>query len=166
MTDTKEKGPSSSTAAPIGISDYEGDGRQTQGKSGWKERLVLVENRQTARRFFSAYAQTWIGLSPIWLMGEALTRGAKVGNKFKKGSIQLKVVANDIRDAVSTSTQDIIVIIDDKLGQGNTETGQVAEVIKAAGLALPTSLIHATLPLNSFHSLLQAKCFVGSHIFI
>lgn len=114
-----------------------GPGEHTQqnntGSSNAKSALFSSENKQTARRFFSAYAQTWVGLSPLWLMGEAITPGTKVGSKFKQGSSQLRAAATDVRNAVSTSHQDIIVIVDGKLGQGKTETGKAAEVIKAAG---------------------------------
>jgi hypothetical protein len=135
MTDTKDQQPSTSSSA------MEDDKSKSTEGSAAIERLVSTENRQAARRFFSAYAQTWIGLSPIWLMGEALTPGAKLGSKFKQGSSQLKAAVNDIRLAVSTSSQDVIVIIDEKLEHGKSETNRAAEVIKAAGSVHSSSLI-------------------------
>jgi hypothetical protein len=98
-----------------------------------KGRPTSSDNKRVARRFFSAYAQTWIGLSPIWLMGEALTPGKKIGSKFKHGSSQLRAAADEVRSALSTSSQDIIVIVDEKLGQRKSETSRAAEVVKAAG---------------------------------
>lgn len=66
-------------------------------------------------------------------MGEALTPGAKVGTQFKKGKTNLIGAAEEIRIAVSTSSRDIIVIVDGKLKAGQVDTGKTAEVLKAAG---------------------------------
>ena len=104
--------------------------------TNWKNRIFSEENKKVTRRFFSAYAQTWIGLNPLWLMGEALTPGTKVGSKFKQGSTQLREAAIQVANALSTSSQDIIVIIDQKLGEGKSDTIKTAEVIRAAGYAL------------------------------
>ena len=43
--------------------------------SGFKRFGSILENKnvQTGARFFSASAKTWIGMHPIWLMGEAVT---------------------------------------------------------------------------------------------
>jgi len=72
-------------------------------------------------------------LSPIWLMGEALTPGTKVGTQFRKGKDNLFNVGEEIRAVVSTSSQDIVIIIDEKLKSGKVDTIKTAEVLKAAG---------------------------------
>lgn len=96
------------------------------------DRAFSKENQKTARRFFSAYAQTWVGLSPVWLAGEALT-GRKVGTQFNKGRKKLVTAAEEVRAAVATSSHDVVVILDEKLkGDGNM-AARAAEVIKAAG---------------------------------
>ena len=35
--------------------------------------ILQNKNVQTGARFFSASAKTWVGMHPIWLMGEAVT---------------------------------------------------------------------------------------------
>ncbi|TDL18764.1 hypothetical protein BD410DRAFT_694623, partial [Rickenella mellea] len=90
------------------------------------------ENVQAAKKFFSAYAETWVGLSPIWLMGEAIT-GKKVGTRFNKGKGKLFAAADEVRQLVTTNSKDIVVIMDEKLKTGKNSTGKTAEVIKAAG---------------------------------
>jgi len=123
-----------------------------RGRTELKDRILSSSNKRAARRFFSAYAHTWIGLSPIWLMGEAITPGTKVGSKFRQGSSQLRAAAGDVRHAVSTSSQDVVVIIDQKLGRGKSETGRAAEVVKAAG---QNALLVVTSSLNNLQSSLQ-----------
>jgi hypothetical protein len=66
-------------------------------------------------------------------MGEALAPGTKVGTQFKKGKANLMVAAEDIRVAVSSSSRDIVVIVDGKLKAGQIDTEKTAEVLKAAG---------------------------------
>lgn len=66
-------------------------------------------------------------------MGEALTPGTKLGSQFRKGTDNLVNVAEEIRNTVSTSSQDIIVIVDEKLRAGKAETTKTAEILKAAG---------------------------------
>ncbi|KAH8107546.1 hypothetical protein DFH11DRAFT_1748017 [Phellopilus nigrolimitatus] len=105
--------------------------------SGFLNRALSKDNRRTARRFFSAYAQTWVGMSPVWLMGEALTPGKKVGTQFRKGTRSLADAAEDVRRVVATSGRDVVVIVDEKLrgsgGSGKQMAERTAEVIKAAG---------------------------------
>jgi hypothetical protein len=43
-------------------------------------------------------------MTPIWLMGEAIVPGAKVGGTFKKGTKKLFSVAEELRDALMTSS--------------------------------------------------------------
>lgn len=100
----------------------------------------------TATRFFSAYAQTWVGLSPIMLMYEAVTPGKKVGSQFSKGGKKLFNVGEEIRNIVATNSQDIVVIIDEKIknsGDGSTSkmAERTAEVVKAAGYVLSSTFI-------------------------
>ncbi|KAF8527416.1 hypothetical protein BU17DRAFT_81565 [Hysterangium stoloniferum] len=102
-------------------------------RSSFIDRAFSKKNQDTAKHFFSAYAQTWVGLSPIWLMGEALTPGTKVGTQFRKGTTNLVKVAEEIRTSVSISSQDIVVIVDEKLRTGKVDTVKTAEVLKAAG---------------------------------
>ena len=66
-------------------------------------------------------------------MGEALTPGTKVGTQFKKGKAKLTGAAEEVRVAVVTSSQDIVVIVDSTLRSGKAETEKTAEVLKAAG---------------------------------
>jgi len=56
----------------------------------------------TARRFFSASAQTWVGMTPLWLLGEAIIPGQKVGGQFKKGARKLQSAALEVQEAVQT----------------------------------------------------------------
>lgn len=49
-------------------------------------------------------AQTWIGMTPLWLMGEALIPGAKVGGTFKSGGKKMFGVAEELRDALMTDS--------------------------------------------------------------
>lgn len=106
-------------------------------RSSILDHALSVENRQTAMRFFSGYAQTWLGMSPLWLLGEAIVPGAEVGSTFKKGAAKLRAAAEEVRQAVSVSAKDIVVILDSKLqevkGGHMTEVERVAEVVKAAG---------------------------------
>ncbi|KAL5480732.1 hypothetical protein ACEPAI_9672 [Sanghuangporus weigelae] len=116
--------------------------------TGLFKRALSKDNRLPARRFFSAYAQTWIGMSPLWLMGEAVLPNKKVGTQFNKGRKNLVSAAEEVRQAVSTSGKDVVVIIDEKLrgsGEGGRQIAErTAEVIKAAGenavLVVTTSL--------------------------
>lgn len=108
--------------------------------SGFLKRALSSADRGkhgTAARFFSAYAQAWVGLSPIWLMGEALTPGRKVGSQFNRGRRKLVDAAEEVREVVATSSQDIVVIIDEKLkssdGSASKIAERTAEVVKAAG---------------------------------
>ena len=107
---------------------------------GLLKRVLSKDNRLTARHFFSAYAQTWIGMSPLWLMGEAIIPGKKVGSQFNKGRKNLVVAAEEVRQVVATSSKDVVVIIDEKLrssGEGGKQVAErTAEVIKAAGYIL------------------------------
>ena len=89
----------------------------------------ILENKnvQTGARFFSASAKTWLGMHPIWLMGEAVTgrvsaarfsptarrdhvgltatlQFQKVGTQFKKSGKELLAVAEELRAGIATST--------------------------------------------------------------
>jgi len=115
-------------------------------------------------------AQTWVGMTPIWLMGEAILPGAKVGGTFKKGTKKLVNVAQELRDALMTSSEDVVVILDKHFKLNNTgnsddamangsskakrkssgfdeQSRRAAEVIRAAGesaiVAVSTSLTNA-----------------------
>jgi hypothetical protein len=55
-------------------------------------------------------AQTWVGMTPIWLMGEAILPGAKVGGTFKKGTKKLVNVAEELRDALMTSSYELLLL--------------------------------------------------------
>ncbi|EJD42988.1 hypothetical protein AURDEDRAFT_114857 [Auricularia subglabra TFB-10046 SS5] len=119
------------------------------------------ENWRTAKRFLSAYAQTWVGMSPLWLMGEAVVPGQNVGGMFKRGTANLRSAAVDIQRAVSTSAKDIVVIIDERVQEtktgGVTELAKASEVIKAAGenalLVVTTSLEKAQEELRAHKEL-------------
>lgn len=63
-----------------------------------------LSNGVSHMRDLAASAQTWIGMTPIWLMGEAILPGAKVGGTFKKGTRKLVNVAEELRDALMTSS--------------------------------------------------------------
>jgi hypothetical protein len=129
-----------------------------------------TKRKGTTKRFLSAYAQTWIGMTPIWLMGEAILPGAKVGGTFKKGTKKLFNVAEELREALMTSSEDVVVILDKhfklsskgngdeaKSGAGSKDkpkssdfdeqSRRAAEVIRAAGesaiVAVSTSLTNA-----------------------
>jgi hypothetical protein len=131
--------PTASTSAPTDASPPP----QTSStlappkQPGLLQRAFSKDNRATAKRFFSAYAEAWVGLTPLWLMGEALTPNTKVGTKFRRGRDNLISAAEEVRKAVSTSAQDIIVIVDSKLKDKNTDAKaqveKTSEVLKAAG---------------------------------
>lgn len=93
-------------------------------------------------------------MSPLWLMGEALT-GQKPGTKFSKGKGRLVVVAEEVREVVKSSARDVVVIVEQKRkkhgdGKAGAEAGEevdgefnpgkVAEVIRAAGYVSPSML--------------------------
>lgn len=116
----------------------------------------------TTKRFLSAYAQTWVGMTPIWLMGEAIIPGAKAGNTFRQGTKKLFSVAQELHDALVTSSEDVIIILDEHFklsgkdaGDKSKSTGsdeqsrRAAEVVRAAGetaiVAVTTSLANAQL---------------------
>lgn len=79
------------------------------------------KRKGAGKRFFSAYAQvrrphdrpggrltlralqTWIGMSPLWLMGEAIVPGQKVGGTFKKGVRKLGGSAEELLDVLGVS---------------------------------------------------------------
>lgn len=54
-------------------------------------------------RFFSAYAKTWVTMSPLWLLGEAVTPGVKVGARFKKNARQLGTAGEELVDVLGVS---------------------------------------------------------------
>jgi hypothetical protein len=92
-------------------------------------------------------------------MGEALSPGAKVGTQFKKGTANLMGAAEEIRAAVSTTSRDIVVIVDGKLRAGKIGTAKTAEILKAAGWAIKlislveyalTVCMSGTMPSSSF----------------
>ncbi|EJC98237.1 uncharacterized protein FOMMEDRAFT_171174 [Fomitiporia mediterranea MF3/22] len=151
-TDSKQPAPStegpSSIVAAAGPSSSQTQPKPQTETSGFFKRALSKDNRRTAHRFFSAYAQTWVGMSPLWLMGEAILPGHKVGTQFNKGRKNLFGVAEEVRQVVTTSGKDVVVIIDEKLfgrGEGGKQvTERTAEVIKAAGenalLVVTTSL--------------------------
>jgi hypothetical protein len=126
------------------------------------------KSKSTTKRFLSAYAQTWIGMTPLWLMGEAILPGAKVGGTFKSGTRKLRGVAEELRDALMANSDDVVVILDkhfkfnkregakdgesgkpeDKPSSGFDEQARrAAEVIRAAGgsviVAVSSSLTNA-----------------------
>ncbi|KAI5116646.1 hypothetical protein M0805_000406 [Coniferiporia weirii] len=161
--------PSESPVVPGAFSDSKPDtASQKRGSSSpqprpssgsrFLERALSKDNKRTARRFFSAYAQTWVGLSPVWLMGEALAPGTKVGTQFNKGRKKLVDSAEEVRQLVATSGRDVVVIVDEKLrssggGGGKQIAERTAEVIKAAGenaiLVVTASLDKLTGQLSS-----------------
>lgn len=125
------------SSVPVDGGEAVASGSSTLADTSFLKRALSKDNRLTARRFFSAYAQTWIGMSPLWLMGEALHPNKKVGTQFNKGRRNLMTAAEEVRQAVSTSGKDVVVIIDEKLkssGEGGKQfVERTAEVIKAAG---------------------------------
>jgi len=65
-------------------------------------------------------------------------------NAVRKGTTNLVKVAEEVRSTVSTSSQDIVVLVDEKLRAGKVDAVKTAEVLKAAGndaiLVVSTSL--------------------------
>jgi len=88
----------------------------------------------------SAYAQTWVGMTPIWLMGEAILPGAKVGGTFRGGKNKLFSLATELRDELMTSSDDVVVILDKHfhLGLGGNKS-QNAAANPAEGASTNTS---------------------------
>ena len=107
---------------------------------GVKKQTDQAENRhrhsRPAQHFLSAYAHTWLGLSPLWLAGEALTPGTRVGSQFRRGRRKLIAAAAEVRAVVTDDAADVVVIVDEKLratGHGKEIAARTAEVVKAAG---------------------------------
>jgi len=129
-------------------------------------------------------------MTPLWLMGEALVPGAKVGGTFKSGSKKLFGVAEELRDALMTNSEDVVVILDKHFklgnltGKGSTKPSEAdaknkdkskfdfdeqarraAEVIRAAGesaiVAVSTSLQGAQSQVHG--SSPQIKKVVAKH---
>lgn len=115
------------------------------GAKRWSS-VLEHKNVQAGTKFFSAYAKTWVGITPLWLMGEAVT-GRKVGSQFKKGGRQLVVAAEELRAGITSSTKDVVIIVDKHLQEGKAETTKTTEILKAAGtnaiLVVSTSLAQA-----------------------
>lgn len=140
-----------------GVKTTSGTASTQNGKKLRGKRKDDTTAGKSATRFFSAYAETWIGLSPLWLMGEAITPGKKVGTRFFKGKDKLFTAAFDLQKALGDSGKDVIVIVDEKLrsvnvksassagvsARGKEQVGKTVEVIKAAGLvAIYLFLLH------------------------
>jgi len=87
-------------------------------------------------------------------MGEAIIPGAKVGNTFKKGTKKIFNIAEELREALTTSSEDVVVILDkhfklsskgtsnDSKDKSNSlgfdeQSRRAAEVIRAAGCICP-----------------------------
>ncbi|KIJ54344.1 hypothetical protein M422DRAFT_241592 [Sphaerobolus stellatus SS14] len=122
------KQPGQASSAPTANNNRTTGPPSAGQRQSFVQRAFSKQHKDTAKRFFSAYAQTWVGL-----MGEALTPGTKVGTQFRKGKDNLFNVGEEIRAVVSTSSQDIVIIIDEKLKSGKVDTIKTAEVLKAAG---------------------------------
>jgi hypothetical protein len=129
---SEDRSQGSQQAGASGADAPTKESKENTPPSVWK-RVLSDENKETATQFFSAYANTWIGLSPIWLMGEAIVPGAKFGAKFRKSRRNLVAAATDVRKAVASSSKDIVVIVDQKLSEGKEDAIKTAEVVKASG---------------------------------
>ena len=110
------------------------------------ERASSSQHAQAGARFFSACtyaasaprliradAKTWVGMSPLWLMGEAILPGQKVGSQFSKGASELAVAAQELRQTLALAASDVLVVIDSQLKSGKEESAKTAELLKAAG---------------------------------
>jgi len=72
-------------------------------------------------------------MHPLWLMGEAVT-GKKVGSQMRSGSKELIAASETLKQLISTSASDIIIIVNEQLQKKTEETaGKTADVIKQAG---------------------------------
>ncbi|KAH8916439.1 hypothetical protein BT69DRAFT_1287754, partial [Atractiella rhizophila] len=106
--------------------------------------MFSQKNVDTGKKFLTSYGKTWVGMSPVWLLGEAILPGQKVGTQFKKGSKELLEMAEELRKELATSTSDVIIILDEKFKSTNHESQRVAELLKAASndaIVLVTSSI-------------------------
>lgn len=90
------------------------------------------QEAQSGKKVITAYGKTLVGMSPIWLMGEALT-GRKVGSQFRRGKGDLVAAAEELRGILTDSAKDILVVVDDKLRTQKDETVKTAEVLRSAG---------------------------------
>ncbi|KAF7981158.1 hypothetical protein HWV62_34923 [Athelia sp. TMB] len=97
-----------------------------------------TKKKGTGKRFLSAYAQTWIGMTPIWLMGEAVLPGAKVGGTFKGGKNKLFAMASELREELMTSSEDVVVILDKHFHLGLGEKNTAAGTGDASGVTPPS----------------------------
>lgn len=175
-----------STASQTATRAEQGNNRNANRNSTFLQRAFSKpNNNHPALKFFSAYAETWVGLSPLWLMGEAIIPGQKVGSRFNKGKGKLVVAAEDIMKALTTDDggdgaavgvtggksttekgKDVVVIIDQKLREGldnlktRPEVGRLVEVVKAAGCVYPLLALIISY-LNILHC--QRKCHSCRH---
>lgn len=174
MTGNTDMNDVGTTGPPPGPS---GPAHNTSNRAGpsFLSRTFSTQNRASYKRFFSAYAQTWLGLSPLWLMGEAVIPGAHVGSQFNKGRKKLVDAAEEVRKAVASGAKDVVVIVDEKFrmglkggkdgkdgeGDGRKMVERTAEVIKAAGenaiLVVTTSLEKLSTSLDSQKSKTHGK---------
>jgi len=95
--------------------------------------LSKAFSTQKASKLAKAYATTLLGMSPIYLMGEALVPGRKVGTTFMKGGKELYTVAEEISKELAISSDDVILVMDKQLRSTNAETSRVAKLVKEAG---------------------------------
>jgi len=71
-------------------------------------------------------------MHPLWLMGEALT-GKGAGKQFKTSSSNLVAATQELRDLISVSSNDVLILVNEKLQSDKTEGKKTGEVIKQAG---------------------------------
>ena len=138
----------------LSIDDSTGDESKPQSEPEPKPKLkpgpTKTKTSATAKRFFSAYAQTWIGMTPLWLMGEAVVPGRKVGGLAMEGGKGIWEVGKEVGRGVGgvggigEGVRDVVIIVDKKIwgskggGEGGGEdrkevVKRMGEVVKAAG---------------------------------
>jgi hypothetical protein len=126
----------SATRSPTAADDK---GKQPEGRpdptttqQGSASKLLSSENVRATGKFLSAFGKTAVGMHPIWLMSEAVS-GKKVGTQARSGSKELLAASQALRDLLATSTNDIVIIVNEQLRSKGEETKKTAEVIKKAG---------------------------------
>ena len=85
-----------------------------------------------ARPLAAALTIAWLGMSPLWVMGEALTPGRKVGTSFLKGTSELQVAAADLHGELGADEAEIAA----QLAQEVPELQQQAAVEVALSMAV------------------------------
>jgi len=91
-----------------------------------------AEHAKATGTWLKSFGKTAVSMHPLWLMGEAVT-GKKVGGTFKENSQELILASTQLKELISVSSSDIVIIVNEKFKSGQQDTQKTADVIKQAG---------------------------------